>query len=138
MEDELVISSRTEHLSTVREFIESRLASLHLSEKERANIVFCLIEATINAMHHGNADNPDKLVKITFKAFEKKVVLTVKDQGSGFELAEIGDPREPKRINKPNGRGIFFMRQMLSKVDFRFSQKGTTATLTKNFNGAKK
>ncbi len=138
MSDELLISSNTEKLSDVREFIETRLAPIPMSEKERANVVFCLIEATINAMYHGNKNEPDKLVKITFKALPDKIVLTVMDQGKGFDLSEIGDPRDPKRLKRPSGRGIFFMRQMLSKVDFQFSDSGTTVILEKIFNGVKK
>ena len=138
MSDELVISSLTEKLSDVREFIETRLAPLPMSEKERANVVFCLVEAAINAMNHGNENDPKKLVRITFEALYDRIVLTVKDQGRGFDLLLIGDPREPTRLKQPNGRGIFFMRQMLSNVDFKFSDSGTTVILEKIFNGVKK
>jgi serine/threonine-protein kinase RsbW len=138
MRDELLISNDTEKLSDVREFIETRLAAIPMSEKERANVVFCLIEAAINALYHGNNNDPDKIVKITFEAFHDKVVLTVTDQGKGFDLSKIDDPRDPKRLKRPSGRGIFFMRQMLSKVDFQFSDSGTTVILEKIFNGVKK
>jgi serine/threonine-protein kinase RsbW len=138
MSDELTISSNTENLSEVRNFIETRLAQLPMSEKERANVVFCLIEAAINAMYHGNENDPSKLVKITFTVFPDKVVLTVTDEGKGFNISEIGDPRDPTRLNSPSGRGIFFMRQMLSKVDFQFSASGTTVILEKIYNGVKK
>jgi serine/threonine-protein kinase RsbW len=138
MSDELIISSRTEDLQIIREFIEKRLTPLPFTEKEKANIVFCLIEAAINAMNHGNMNDPEKPVKITFDTFPDKITLTVSDQGCGFDPDSIGDPREPTRLKRPSGRGIFFMRQMLSNVDFKFSDSCTTVVLEKYFNGLKK
>jgi len=137
MSDELIITSRTEDLQIVREFIETRLVPLPFTEKERANIVFCLIEAAINAMNHGNLNDPEKPVKITFDSFPDKIVLAVTDQGCGFDPETIGDPREPTHLKRPSGRGIFFMRQMLSKVDFKFSDSCTTVILEKYFKGKK-
>ncbi len=134
MTQELVITSKMENLADVRDFVESLLTSLPFSEKERANIVFCLIEAAINAMNHGNHNDPSKLVRIIFEGYPDRIVMSVKDQGAGFNPDSIGDPREPNRLKSPSGRGIFFMRQMLSSVNFDFSPSGTTVYLEKFFN----
>ncbi len=134
MARELTITSKMENLADVRDFVESLLVSLPFNEKERANIVFCLIEAAINAMNHGNHNDPAKLVKITFDSYPDGISMAVKDQGVGFDPDSIGDPREPNRLKSPSGRGIFFMRQMLTSVKFEFSPSGTTVYLEKSFN----
>ena len=135
MKDELTIKSRVKELERVRDFIGVRLADLPFKEKERANVEFSLIEAVINAINHGNRKDPEKTVHITFESDDKKVVLSVTDQGKGFNLDKIVDPRDPKRISKPSGRGIFFMRQMMSAVNFDFLPSGTTVKLEKFYNG---
>ena len=77
-------------------------------------------ESVINAIKHGNREHPDKLVTIEF-AFTPiddptELVVSVTDQGEGFEPQEVADPLAPENILKSSGRGIFFMRSFMDDV----------------------
>jgi len=137
MKKEIIIDSRTEELVRVSGFIRPLLAGLPLGERERASVEFCLMEAVINAIRHGNGDDPSKKVRVVFESVPDRVALSVTDEGRGFDPAAVGDPRDPARIAGASGRGIFFMRQMMSSVSFEFSDQGTTVRLEKIFNGFK-
>jgi serine/threonine-protein kinase RsbW len=132
MINELTIKSDLEKLELVRDFVESNMDDLPISGKDRATVAFCLIEAVVNAIKHGNKYNPEKNVVITFDHNTKKIIMTVSDEGSGFNPDKIDDPRDPARLNQPFGRGIFFMRQMLSSVDFKHTPSGMTTRLEMN------
>ena len=77
-------------------------------------------ESVINAIKHGNREDPGKLVTVEF-AFTPidepaQLVVRVTDQGDGFDPQEIADPLAPENILKSSGRGIFFMRSFMDDV----------------------
>src|SRR5215218_4108990 len=77
-------------------------------------------ESVINAIKHGNREQAGKLVTIEF-AFTPvehptELVVSVTDQGEGFEPQEVADPLAPENILKSSGRGIFFMRSFMDDV----------------------
>lgn len=129
MAAEITINSSLGKIGLVRNFIESELDGVSISEKDRATVVFCLIEAVINAINHGNKKDPYKKVKIAFDNLGDRILMTVKDEGAGFNPDDIADPRKPDLLNRPSGRGIFFMKQMLTKVTFENTAMGTTVTM---------
>jgi serine/threonine-protein kinase RsbW len=87
-----------------------------------------LRESVINAIKHGNRDDYHKRVFIEF-AFvppdaPTELVLSVRDQGAGFEPEEVADPLSPENLLKSSGRGIFFMRSFMDEVVVRRAEEG--------------
>ena len=85
-------------------------------------------ESVINAIKHGNREHPGKTVTIEF-AFTPaddptELVVSVTDQGEGFEPQEVADPLAPENILKSSGRGIFFMRSFMDEVELRRAPEG--------------
>jgi serine/threonine-protein kinase RsbW len=85
-------------------------------------------ESVINAIKHGNREHPDKMVTIVF-AFTPadeptELVVSVTDQGEGFEPEEVADPLAPENILKSSGRGIFFMRNFMDDVQLSRGPEG--------------
>jgi serine/threonine-protein kinase RsbW len=85
-------------------------------------------ESVINAIKHGNREHPDKTVTIEF-AFTPvdsptELVVSVIDQGEGFEAEEVADPLAPENILKSSGRGIFFMRSFMDDVQLHRGPEG--------------
>jgi serine/threonine-protein kinase RsbW len=77
-------------------------------------------ESVINAIKHGNREDPVKLVSVEF-AFTPaehptELLVRVTDQGEGFEPEEIADPLAPENILKSSGRGILFLRNFMDDV----------------------
>jgi serine/threonine-protein kinase RsbW len=87
-------------------------------------------ECVINAIMHGNKNDPAKLVVVDFSIEEsaghRNLVVSVRDQGGGFEPSVITNPLAPENILNTSGRGIFLVRQFMDDVEFRRSPGGGT------------
>ncbi len=85
-------------------------------------------ESVINAIKHGNREHPEKTVTIEF-AFTPledptELVVSVTDQGEGFEPEDVANPLAPENILKSSGRGIFFMRSFMDDVQLKRAPEG--------------
>jgi serine/threonine-protein kinase RsbW len=112
------ISSKAENIILVERMIEDVCDVFNISEDYYGNILVAITEAVNNAIYHGNQANPSKSIDIFFKSFSDHVSFIVKDEGSGFNFDNLPDPTNPENIEKPNGRGVFLMRNLADKVSF--------------------
>ena len=65
--------------------------------------------------------------RIQKKPFKKDSIrVSITDQGSGFQPAELANPLDPQNVMKESGRGIFILKSIMENVRFSFSPKGTT------------
>lgn len=77
-----------------------------------------LEEAVVNGFKHGNRGEPDSTVDLAWEVDPDRVLITVEDQGLGFEPEEVPDPRAPENLERPSGRGIMLMRAYMSSVEY--------------------
>jgi serine/threonine-protein kinase RsbW len=75
-------------------------------------------EALANAMIYGNGRDPDKRVRVEVDLSPDRVALVVRDEGAGFDPAEVPDPTLPENLEQPGGRGIFLIRELMDEVDY--------------------
>jgi len=81
-------------------------------------IHLALEEAVVNAHKHGNASDPTKKIVISYGVDPQRVVVRVRDEGSGFNPGCVPDCTTPDRLSLPHGRGIMLMYAYLDKVSF--------------------
>jgi serine/threonine-protein kinase RsbW len=85
-----------------------------------ADIEISVREAVANAIIHGNSRQRDK--KILFRCYgdpERGLLITVRDTGSGFDPEKVPDPRSEDRLSLAHGRGLFLMRELMDRVEYR-------------------
>ena len=104
-------------------------------EDEVLQISMAVREATVNAVLHGNAYDPDKKVELEFERTENDLVITIRDQGKGLDENKIPNPLEPDNLLKTSGRGIFLIRSFMDDVQITPSQSGTEIKLIKHVHG---
>jgi serine/threonine-protein kinase RsbW len=77
-------------------------------------------ESVINAIKHGNRHDRAKSVMVEFTTqpahSATELVITVRDEGDGFDPDALPDPLAPENLLKSSGRGIFFMRSFMDDV----------------------
>lgn len=88
-----------------------------------------LDEALVNAVRHGNRNNPDKTIQVDFTIDDERLVIEVEDQGPGFAPSDLPDPTAPENLSRPNGRGVMLMRAYMTEV--AFNERGNRVILTK-------
>ena len=90
------------------------------------NLVLAMTEAVVNAIVHGNLENPEKMVGMEVVCREDGVHCMVSDQGSGFSPDEVADPMAPENLLKDGGRGVFIIRAVSRSFDVESTEEGTT------------
>jgi serine/threonine-protein kinase RsbW len=113
-----LLSSVPESINTVENLIESIKNEHNVCDDSYGNMLVAITEAVNNAIYHGNKGNPDKQVKISYLLDNDKIAFYIADEGSGFDYFNIPDPTAPENIDKPNGRGIFLMKQLADQLIF--------------------
>jgi serine/threonine-protein kinase RsbW len=114
----------------------SRIASeTGFGEDEVMQIAMAVREAAVNAVLHGNAYDPAKKVELEFERTSDDLVITIRDQGKGMDMAKIPDPLAPENLLKTSGRGIFLIRSFMDDVQITPSQAGTEIKLIKHVHG---
>ncbi len=127
---EISISSEISNIVKVENFIESFVEYFQLPSDLFGKISLAVIEAVNNAILSGNKRIPDKLVTLTAERTDDKFMVTVSDEGEGFDYTNIPDPTLPDNINKVTGRGLFLMKTLSDELNFE--NNGATVTLVYN------
>ncbi|MDX2431347.1 MAG: ATP-binding protein [Bacteroides sp.] len=104
------------NLRLVEKAIDELSLELDLSDEVYGNVLVATMEATNNAIIHGNRSNPEKEVTIKIEIVEKELMVHIEDQGDGFDHLNIPDPTSPENIEKINGRGIFLMERLSDEI----------------------
>lgn len=110
--------SEADNIHLVEKLIDNVCEELKIHEDNYGNILIALTEAVNNAIHHGNKLDPSKKTSIRCDQDEKHLRFRVEDQGAGFDFDNLPDPTDPENIEKPNGRGIFLMKNLADEVSF--------------------
>jgi serine/threonine-protein kinase RsbW len=107
-------------------------AQAGFNEDEVCHIAMAVREAAVNAVLHGNAYDSAKKVEIGFEHSDRKLIVTVRDQGKGLDANSLPNPLAPANLMKESGRGIFLMRAFMDEVHIRKVAPGTEITLVKH------
>jgi serine/threonine-protein kinase RsbW len=93
------------------------VARVGYSDESVFAIRLALEEAVVNGFKHGNAQRPGATVDLAWSVDARRVVITVEDQGKGFDPSAVPDPRQPENLEKPSGRGLMLMRAYMTTVE---------------------
>jgi serine/threonine-protein kinase RsbW len=132
----LSIGSDLEQVDLVGIVVQSALEQVAVDPDAAQWLVMAAREAVINAIRHGNREQPDKKVEVAVDLEESEIVVRVEDRGRGFDPDSLPDPTAPDNLLRPSGRGIFLMRQFVDSVEYSFpSKRGTVVTMRKRITG---
>jgi len=115
---EISFESVAENIHIVENLIDEICETLNVNEEYYGNILISLTEAVNNAMVHGNKLDSQKKVLVTVKTDETSIHFTISDEGPGFDYDNLPDPTAPENIEKPNGRGVFLMKNLADGCNF--------------------
>jgi anti-sigma regulatory factor (Ser/Thr protein kinase) len=88
-------------------------------EEDIMAVELALQEAVANAIRHGCAGDATKELQCTVTIDTAgEVMITVRDQGTGFDPSKIADPLDPSNLLKSSGRGIFLINGLMDHVEF--------------------
>ena len=90
-------------------------------------------EALANAVIHGNHQNQEKQVHVACRfSMDGEVLISVRDEGEGFDSRAVPDPTEDQRLLLTHGRGLHLMKTLMDEVSFE--EKGRVVRMRKRMN----
>jgi CheY-like chemotaxis protein len=120
-----------------------------------------LEESLLNGMYHGNLEVSSELRQDGGQAFEKlaavrrryppyanrklhfrahmdprEAIFVIRDEGPGFNPADLPDPTDPENILRSSGRGLLLIRTFMDEV--RHNASGNEITMIKRKRGVLK
>ena len=116
-------------MNGVLHYLIERVAALGVIKPDTSNLFIALDEAFVNAVKHGNKHDHQKLVRITADLSSKEARFTIEDEGEGFDVTAIPDPRDPENLFKTSGRGVLLMYNIMDQVEY--NERGNRLTMVK-------
>lgn len=115
----LSLKSTKENIHQVERFVEDICDEFNINNTYFGNILVALTEAVSNAIVHGNKNEENKDINITFESKPIGLSFTIQDQGEGFDFNNIPDPTDlAVELKEEEGRGIFLMKALADEVNF--------------------
>lgn len=137
LHEHMVVKSGSDALKEAENKVKAVLGGLRLSESQEHNLLVAVSEAVNNAVSHGNKNDPEKTVTLDLDCAGSEIVVTIEDEGGGFNPDKLPDPLAPENLLKPSGRGIHIMKSLMDKVEFAFTRRGTKTTMRMKIDAVK-
>ena len=129
---EFEVPSYVSLMHDILDYLMKRVQKSGVVNPETSNLFVALDEAFVNAVKHGNKFNAEKLVRITAEVSKDEARFTIEDEGEGFNVNEIPDPRNPENLFKTSGRGVLFIYNIMDEV--KYNERGNRLTMVKRKN----
>jgi serine/threonine-protein kinase RsbW len=132
---EMTLESDLNRVEVVEEVARRVSATAGFDEDDQHKIEMAVHESVINAIWHGNKNDPSKQVWLRFQIFDDRLEIQVRDQGSGFDPGKVADPLQQENLLNVSGRGIFLIRTFMDEYRVKkLEGLGTEVTLVKRLN----
>lgn len=112
------MSSNPGCIHEVETFVQGLVTRLNIDPNLYPNILISLTEAVNNAMQHGNRFDDHKKILVSCREKPNQILLSISDEGSGFDPFKIPDPTTEGHIEVEGGRGVFLMKQLTDEIHF--------------------
>jgi serine/threonine-protein kinase RsbW len=131
----LEFTSAVEMLDLVQVVSDHLGRTIGLDEDAIHWVGVAIRESVVNAIKHGNRHDATKHVFVEFDSApggEPGLMVSVRDQGEGFDPESVGNPLDPDNLLKSSGRGIFLIRNFMDEVSlYRAPQGGMEIRMVK-------
>lgn len=127
------LESTLESVDKAESLVLQEAGKLGFEEDEAHQIGMAVRECTVNAVVHGNRYSKNKKVHLDIERGNSSLIVTIGDEGSGFDLNSIPDPLSPENLLRQSGRGLLLIRAFMDEFDVRPRPGGgTEVRLVKN------
>jgi serine/threonine-protein kinase RsbW len=126
---EIVLPDSYSGYDVLNEFVASFAESEGYSQVFTEDLQLAMKEAFVNAVRHGNREQPGLTVSCTLTAVADTLLVSVMDCGKGFNPDALPDPLDPMNLFKLSGRGIYIIRSIADTVTLKCDRYGSVLTM---------
>lgn len=124
----MVLGSDLSELGKVEAFVKQIVHSSKANGELADSIMLLLSEAATNAIIHGNKCQFQKKVYLEAYISNNEIIVTITDEGDGFNPKDVPDPLAEHNLLKTSGRGLYLMKEYAD--DVKYNEKGNQLVLT--------
>jgi serine/threonine-protein kinase RsbW len=121
---EVVLETLIESIALAEEMGVRAAAVAGFDEDDQYRIGLAVHEGVMNAFQYGNQQRRERKIHVMFEMHEDKLVIHVIDQGAGFRIEDVPDPRDDENVLGDSGRGVLLMKAFMDEVDVVSSASG--------------
>lgn len=130
----IVVPNIPEKVRDAEMQIFEQIEKLGFNDDDAFAIKLALEEGLVNAIRHGNLNDPSKQIELHYSLSTTTLVFGICDEGIGFAPEEVPDPTLDENLEKPHGRGLMLMRAYMTEV--RFNDRGNEVWMIKRLDEA--
>jgi len=113
---DLSLESRVESAELAESLVVEFSIRAGYDERELEEIGLAVRESVANAVLHGNRCDPAKKVTLRAELRGPGLVISVRDEGEGFDPQALADPLVPDNLFQESGRGFFLVKTCMDEV----------------------
>ena len=121
---EVVLETLIESIALAEDMGVRVAAAAGFGEDDQYKIGLAVHESVMNAFQYGNEQRREKKIHVIFELTNEKIVIHVTDQGTGFRLEDVPDPRKDENVMGETGRGVLLMRAFMDEFEVLINQSG--------------
>lgn len=116
---EVTLETALESVDLAESIVKRIAEASGFTGEETDKIAMAVRESVINAYNYGNRHDPRKKIGLLVEFDPNRMIVHVRDEGAGFDPAEIPDPLAEDNLLRTSGRGLFLMRAFMDDVAVR-------------------
>lgn len=125
---ESIASDTTEGQRLIKQLLE-QLERAEWAPGDSFGIHLAAEEAIVNAIKHGNKEDPNKSVHVDMRVGAERVLIQITDEGPGFKPEEVPDPTLDENLDIPSGRGVMLIKAYMTEVSY--NEQGNSVYMEK-------
>ena len=131
-EVDLIINSNYKFIDIGHDLVKYLCNLIGFDEDTTHWIILAVREGISNAIKHGNHCDNNKKVVVRMTYDNNELLVTIEDQGEGFDPTQVQNPLLPENLLKSTGRGIFYIKSFMDEVKYEFKKnRGTILHMKK-------
>ncbi|MCS7153710.1 MAG: ATP-binding protein [Bacteroidia bacterium] len=124
----LQFGATTDNLPIIRHFVQTHLRNHIPSSVTLNQITVAIEELCANSILHGNAEDPQKELRLELRLQGDKLHIYLYDPAPPYDIHSY--PSEPTLLradtNRPGGFGIYLIRRIIDKIHIKRRRGGSS------------
>ena len=117
-EPSILVAAQLREIDQVCSVILREMDRHGYPDKNIKQVKICVFEMLTNAILHGNRGDPYKKALLFYRVTAADTVISVVDEGDGFDYRSVPDPLSCENRTLDHGRGLFLIRHYFDEVSF--------------------
>ncbi len=122
----ITLDSTLDSVDTAEQIVLKAAAELGIPEDDQGQVGMAIRECMVNAVVHGNRYNAKKRVHLSVETTPSSLIVTIGDEGEGFDMNALPDPLAEENLLRQSGRGLLLIRAFMDDFDLHPRPGGGT------------